>query len=91
MTDIVPACAAVKVVAVLAIVVGLVNAVLFALSHLTTAPVCPASVKVAGMVPPIQAVPLLVTVPPTVAGLTTIVAYVELAAAHGLLCTTARM
>ena len=69
-----PTSAGVNVVVVFAIVVGVVKVVVVARSHLSTAPVCPLSVKLAASVLPVHIVPLLLTLPPTLAGLTVIVA-----------------
>ncbi|MNY16944.1 hypothetical protein D3C86_1502380 [compost metagenome] len=57
--------ALVSVVVVTAISVGLVNAALLAFCHLTTLPVLPVRVRLAGLVP-LQIVCAAETVPPTV-------------------------
>ena len=66
------------VVEVFVISVGLVNAALFALCHLTTVPVCPANVNNPELLPE-QIVEPPVTVPPTVKGLTVIVIELDVA------------
>ena len=83
-----PIVAPLKVVEAAAIVIGAVKAKSVDFSHLTTLPVWPARVKLAG-VEPEQMVWLAEAVPPTEVGFIVIVTIVELTVGHTPLCTTA--